>query len=181
MLCQKCKKNNAGVFYKEIKNGESKNFAYCQSCAEEAQKNGEISLGNETALPPNLMKELDNLFAGIFSSSGTYPQNKSAVAPSSKATEKCCDLCKITVAEIAASGKVGCPKCYETFDDELCGSIKRIHGNVSHTGRAPKLLKDKFDKKRRLRALKLEMQTAIETQEFEKAASLRDEIRSLEA
>jgi Uncharacterized protein with conserved CXXC pairs len=175
MLCQKCKKNNAGVFYKEIKNGETKSFAYCSACAEEAQKSGEISFGVDI-VPSGLMKDIDSLITGIFST-----QSKGEPTSPSKAREKSCDLCKITIAEIASSGKVGCPKCYDTFADELAGSIKRIHGNVSHTGRTPKLLKDKFDKKKRLRTLKSELQSAIESQEFEKAASLRDEIRALES
>lgn len=191
MLCQKCKKNNANIFYKETVNGETKSFSYCSECADEAQKNGEINFNMDNPFSSGFFKpfaNLDNLLGSMLSVAYPFSQNQGkgsisaegTVSPPSKANEKHCDMCGITLNELAREGKAGCPKCYETFSSELSDSLRRIHGNVAHTGRAPKLLKDRLNKNKRLRTLKNELQSAIESQEFEKAASIRDEIRSLE-
>lgn len=185
MLCQKCKKNNADVFYKETKNGETKSFAFCSQCAEEVQNSNMLNFTADSIFSSDsfFMKpfeNLDSLLGSMFSYPYTQNQNKTAPAQTLKQNQKQCDMCKITFNELAAEGKVGCPKCYDTFAEELNASLNRIHGNVTHIGRTPKLLKDKLNKNKRLRFLKAELQTAIETQEFEKAVSIRDEIRSLE-
>jgi len=52
--------------------------------------------------------------------------------------EKRCTLCGSTFEDIAASGKIGCAKCYEVFENELAGTIEKIHGRAVHSGRAPK-------------------------------------------
>ena len=63
MLCEKCKKNEATVFYRENVNGKEKNYSLCQKCAEKLEKKGEISFSttisaysirfSEACLPPN--------------------------------------------------------------------------------------------------------------------------------
>lgn len=184
MLCQKCKKNNANVFYKETVNGQTKSYAYCAQCAEEAQKNGEVNFNMESPFDSEFFKpfqSIDNILGSIFSAPhGQLSGGKNAIESPARSSEKKCGLCGATIRDLAREGKTGCPKCYETFTDELADSISRIHGNVTHIGRAPKLLKDKLDRTKKLRQLKSELQKAIEAQEFEKAAELRDNIRTLE-
>ena len=89
------------------------------------------------------------------------------------AVTKVCTLCGATVNDIIRTGKIGCAKCYEIFQNELDQIIKSIHGNVTHTGRAPGELG-------KMNTLKKELKEAINLQEFEKAAVLRDKIKNLE-
>jgi protein arginine kinase activator len=77
-------------------------------------------------------------------------------------------------------GKTGCPECYTTFGEELGATIRSIHGNVKHAGRAPARLRKDREKQDRLAALRKQMQEAITSENFEQAAKLRDEIRALE-
>ena len=93
---------------------------------------------------------------------------------------KKCEGCGSTWQEIAKSGKVGCPLCYGTFGDELERSIRSIHGNVTHAGRAPAARLAALEKKNRMVNLKSALKTAIEAENFEEAARLRDEIRAME-
>ena len=58
--------------------------------------------------------------------------------------------------------------------------IKRIHGNVSHIGRAPSKFKRQNDKKKVLADLKKQLEEAIKGEEYENAAVLRDKIRGIE-
>ncbi|MBI5124560.1 MAG: UvrB/UvrC motif-containing protein, partial [Candidatus Omnitrophica bacterium] len=58
--------------------------------------------------------------------------------------------------------------------------LKRIHGSDRHIGKVPlkggKTIKDT----RTLQDLKVQLEKAIQTEEFEEAAKLRDKIRDLE-
>ncbi len=82
-------------------------------------------------------------------------------------TEKTCPLCHATFRSFSKDGKVGCPECYRTFSRELESTIRSIHGNVRHIGR---------QKQDELNSLKAQLKTAIEEENFELAATLRDQI-----
>ena len=75
-----------------------------------------------------------------------------------------CRKCGASFEEISRSGKVGCAECYRTFRNQLLPSIQRIHGKP----------------KTPLEEKKEALQKAIQEQNFEQAAVLRDEIREME-
>ena len=58
---------------------------------------------------------------------------------------------------------------------------RSIHGNVKHVGRAPLRMRKDREKKDKLTELRNQMKAAIEAENFELAASLRDEIRTMES
>lgn len=82
--------------------------------------------------------------------------------------------------DIAKTGKVGCAQCYETFFDDLLPSIRRIHGNTRHTGKLAGSAGKELRVVNELEQARQELHDAIEKQEFEKAAKLRDRIKELE-
>nr|MBQ4318872.1 UvrB/UvrC motif-containing protein [Clostridia bacterium] len=157
MLCNKCNKNKATVFFKQVVNGSVKEAALCPECA------ASMGILKQAAAPSSF-----DLISGLF---GDSPRRVS--------TAKVCPGCGASYGEIASHGKVGCAKCYETFRGELTPTIVGIHGRVRHTGRAPKEYKAKLDAKKQLDELGAKLASAIEKQEFEEAAKLRDEIRRL--
>ena len=171
MLCERCKKNNASFFYNETVNGKTTSFALCQECARELEKEGKISFSHHAHDPFSHFADVDDLFSGFFGSP------KKAAVP---ANEKRCTLCASSFPEIVKNGKVGCAKCYEVFADELERTIRSIHGNVKHIPRATPEQKEENEKKAKISELKNELKTAIEKEEFERAAALRDEIKKLE-
>ena len=170
MLCEKCKKNTATVFYRETVNGKTKSWSLCQECADELEKKGEISLDTESFW--------SDPFADVFG--GGLLQSFFGL-PAARRTEigKTCTLCGATFDDLVREGKVGCPKCYEIFGDELEDSIRRIHGTSSHTGRVPSRLAAGFDRKKKIAALEKDLKTAIKEERFEDAAAMRDELKSL--
>ncbi|MBQ8208879.1 MAG: UvrB/UvrC motif-containing protein [Clostridia bacterium] len=172
MLCEKCKKNNAAFFFEENINGKKRSFALCSSCAEEMKKNGELqsgeSLFDSLGFPSSLH---DSLFGSLFASPAKAMQI---------GTKKTCPGCGSTLEDFRRLGKAGCSECYRTFSAELEPTIRSIHGNAKHTGRAPAKEKAKHEKENELKALKIELKSAIENEEFEKAAQLRDKIKSIE-
>jgi protein arginine kinase activator len=90
-----------------------------------------------------------------------------------------CPDCGISLTDISKTGRVGCPECYSHFSERLNHYIRRIHGPAVHTGRIPKSAGGHLVQKRRITELKNALQGAVERQEFELCAELRDEIAAL--
>jgi protein arginine kinase activator len=169
MKCEICNEKEATLFYEETVNGKHRSFHLCRACAEQLRAEGKLKAGlpeEGTALSyPDLLGELFGL-----------PRRREAA----EAGKRCPD-CGSSLQELAAAGKAFCPGCYAAFEKELLGSIRSVHGNVTHTGRAPAARRARDEKRNRINELKAALKTAIEAEDFEKAAELRDEIRSLEA
>lgn len=173
MLCDKCKKNEATIYYTEIVGGEKTEMHYCEECASECTNfqfkysgsNKELSLGD--------------LLSSIL---GNYYNNQ-PVKEESKAAVTKCNQCGMTYDEFLQGGKFGCAGCYASFGKQLEKSIRQIHGASSHVGKRPKGFVSKTDKilsdLSEVERLSIQLQDAVEKEEFEKAAKLRDKIRAL--
>ena len=172
MLCEKCKKRTATVFYNEILNGKMRSFSLCGECAAKLRERGDLqdvtSMVNSFADPFSVMqKDFFNGFFGI-------PILKSV--PEARK----CPTCGFTYSTIAKSGGVGCPDCYVTFRTELTGLIQSLHGSVSHTGSIPSRYRARQERTEQLKKLRLQLQERIDYEDYEQAVVLRDEIRKLE-
>lgn len=178
MLCEKCKKKDASVFYEETINGKTRSYSLCGECAKAMKQNGEISLGEDlggSLFGASHFGSLsDNLFGSLF-----------GLPEVARTSRKLCPLCHSSFEDLRRSGKAGCPSCYRTFATELESTLRSIHGNVKHVGRAPtkieKAAEEPPKEKSRLEELREELARAIAEENFERAATLRDEIRTLES
>ena len=171
MLCQKCKKNEATVYYKENINGRVTEYNLCPECAAELETNGVLHLDSHAEdLFGDRMFDFSPLISGFFG--GALGAGKA---------EKRCPVCGSTFADIAKSGHIGCPECYNVFEKELSSTVNQLHGAAKPTGRSPKRFGEKHMREEKIAALKAELQKAIGEQAFEYAAELRDEIKALES
>lgn len=173
MLCEKCKKNEATVYYRETVNGKTKSWSLCQDCFNELQQanHGKQELANFWNEP------FEDFFGNDFLHSLLSPMGGNQFW----SEEKRCSLCGASFDDIVAEGKVGCPKCYETFEKELEESVRRIHGTSSHTGRVPGKLKAKFDQKKKIAELERQQKEAVKNENYEEAARIRDELKALKS
>jgi len=157
MMCEKCGKNPATTHVKTVINGVIRQNHLCSYCA---AKEGYNSFGNLS---------LANLLTSMFSDTA-----------SGNTISRRCECCGSSFSDIVESGRVGCSECYETFREELLPSLNRLHGKALHVGTAPvKEISPKETLEQKIANLKADMQKAIESEDFEKAAKLRDEIKSL--
>lgn len=166
MLCERCGKYQATTILTQTINGVTKTEHICSECA---HKSG-----------------IDNFFDGF--SLGSFINS---FGGAQSYTEKRCPKCGSSFDEIRENGKIGCANCYSFFRNELLPTINNIHGKALHIGKTPhgyiKQIEEKSEVKAEasapfeLERLKLELKKAIDSQEFEKAASLRDKIKELEA
>lgn len=173
MLCQKCKKNNATIHYRENINGKVTEYSLCADCAAELERDGVIKFENPFS---------DFMRDGIFDFASVLPSFFTSLNHALGSGEtKRCPVCGSTFSDIARTGHIGCPQCYETFADELAATVNQLHGTSKPQGRIPKRFGEKQNREAEINALKEEQKKAIEAQEFEKAAELRDKIKALEA
>lgn len=161
MLCQNCGKHEATTHLKRIVNGQAAELHLCSSCA------GKLGYGE-------VFSPFDMGFGGLFGNLFSQGQNLLGGE-----TVVRCEKCGATYRDIAESGKVGCADCYKLFAERLAPSLQRIHGKTRHSGKVPGDVQ-RSDVQSHLESLRLKMAKAIETQNFEEAAKLRDEIRAAE-
>ncbi len=157
MICNNCNKREASVYYKQNINGSIKEYALCPECA------AKLNVGLDNSAVHNLFGSF------FFPYNGTMPKEV-----------KKCTLCSSSFEDIRRSGKVGCAECYEVFKKELEPMVSNIHGRALHRGRGPGNEEKKEEKTADIQRLKQELQAAIEAEEYEKAAKIRDEIREKE-
>ena len=81
---------------------------------------------------------------------------------------------------IKKKGRLGCSQCYASFKTHIIPLVKKIHSSTHHKGKLPRTLPEAVIISRRLSSLKDRLARAIQLEEYEEAAGLRDKIRDLE-
>lgn len=175
MKCQKCQKNEATTHIKRVINGQFEEYNLCAECA------AEMGYGN---FFHDLASSFEDDFNSLF---GTFFEN--ALPARTQATR--CETCGSSYTDIQRTGMMGCADCYRIFNGEIMPTIRRIHGNTTHCGKnsaayraektksaSEKIEENKPESERD--KLQAELDSAIENQEFERAAELRDRIKAME-
>ncbi|HIA73646.1 MAG TPA: hypothetical protein EYO20_07025 [Gemmatimonadetes bacterium] len=161
-LCDNCGSRPATVNLTQIENNEMFSYHLCEDCAAEK--------GLETTSEPSGSSPLPDFLAQI----GDEPKGEGD--PDSE-----CSFCGLTLTVFRETGRLGCPHCYETFESHLRRLLRRVHGGTKHVGKIylpPDPTVSEMEK--RMEALRRKLHRAVEAEDFERAAELRDRIRSLE-
>jgi len=161
MLCDVCGKNPATVHLTEILNDQMTELHLCEECAQQKSMAMEQQFG------------LSDLLAGMADSE--KPEKETDSLKNLK-----CPNCGLNYADFKKIGRLGCGECYNAFKKYLGPLLKRIHGSTQHTGKSPlrvtKVLKKRID----IQELRNRLNKAIESEAFEEAAKIRDQIKELE-
>lgn len=161
MVCDACKQQQATVHLTEIVNDQMTELHLCEACANQKGAQVESHFG------------LSDLLAGLADFGKTGAVEEEAVT-------KTCPNCGMTYDDFRKVGRLGCGECYTTFKRSLSSLLKRIHGSTHHMGKVPARLVKPPTTKLELAELKRRLERAIDMEEFEEAAHLRDQIRELE-
>jgi len=156
-LCQVCEKNNATIHFTKIINGNVEERHLCDLCAK-----------NNNDLDFDLPFSFQKIFTGLIDS---IQEGQAKVKNIS------CPKCGLTYERFMKNGKFGCSNCYEVFKEDVESLLKGIHGHNEHNGKIPKRANKSILQKREIETLRIDLQNAIEDEDFEKAALLRDEIK----
>lgn len=179
MLCDKCNQREARVYYTEIINGQKKEQHLCEECATEFTRFNSAITNSDF-----LSGILSSLFGGYYLQDDDEQVGNEKIDTIQRNINIAkCSNCGTTYEEVVKNGKLGCYKCYKEFGISLSSTIKKIQGTNQHTGKIPKGYVSKTDKiisdLSQVQKLSLKLQEAIEKEEFEEAAKLRDLIREL--
>ena len=164
MVCDACKQQQATVHLTEIVNDQMTELHLCEACANQKGAQVESHFG---------LADLLSGLAEMGKPQETREEHEDTAA-------KTCPSCGMTYEDFRKVGRLGCAECYGTFKRNLASLLKRIHGSPHHLGKTPASLVKPQKAKTELAELKQQLEQAIEREEFEKAAQVRDQIREME-
>ncbi len=161
MRCDQCGENEAVIHLTQIVDNQMGTFHLCEMCAAEKGLEPEPKMEN---VP------LTDFLAQMSQESPPTPSETGA-----------CEFCGLTLRDFKKSGRLGCPHCYVTFDEHLRGLFRQLHGATQHVGKVY-LPPDPTEAERteQVTRLRRKLDGAVQREEFERAAQLRDQIRELE-
>jgi protein arginine kinase activator len=161
MLCDQCGENEAIIHLTTIQNNQLTTSHLCEGCAAEKGMEPGVTAGN---LP----------LTDFLTQTGKALAETSIVAGP-------CAYCGMKLEEFKKKGRLGCPHCYVTFDTHLRNLLRRLHGNGQHIGKVylpPN--PSETQRQDRLAGLRRKLDHAVESEDFEQAARIRDMIKGLE-
>ncbi len=161
MLCSICKEKEAKFHYTNIAGDKVQKVDLCEACAK--------SKGMDN---PTGFSFADELF-GLGASQ--------EIEQAGGETGLKCPACGFTQADFKKAGRLGCAECYQTFAEPLEGLLKTMHKGTRHVGKVPESLRQSSSVSDRLKSLQKKLAKAIEAEDFEQAAVLRDEIKQATA
>ncbi len=161
MLCENCQKREATYHVTQTINGHKTEKHLCGQCAQEKQNKGQSY---------SIFEMLQNDFFKNMMDFGNIGYK-----------EERCEHCGMSYYDFNQRGKFGCAQCYTQFKDQVTPLIQRLQGSVIYEGKLPEKRKNAMKKNSEIKKLRDELDRAIKAEEFEKAVSLRDMIKALEA
>lgn len=158
MLCESCQKNEATVHLTQVVEETVKKVHLCEACAA------------KSGLDLHAPLSISDLLMGL----------GKAAEPEPDGSEKACPRCHMRPSDYKKTGRLGCPDCYEAFAAALAPLIKGMHRHEQHVGKVPSgtmppavpaAAKDERT------ALERQLAKAIEDENYEEAAQLRDRLQ----
>lgn len=158
MQCCVCKDREAKVHLTQIVGDKMQKVDLCEECAKAKGVNDPAGFS------------LADLLLGLGAS-----QEMEQAAGSGDLK---CPHCGFTQADFKKAGRLGCSECYVTFAEGLEGLLKSMHKGTKHLGKAPQSLQQSRDLSDKLKSLQKKLDKAVEDENFEQAAQIRDEIKN---
>ncbi len=163
MICEECKQNPATIHLQQTINNVKITKKLCNQCIKKYEESV-FSLGNNFSV--------QDLFKGMF---------KPVMHTVGGHSVHACHDCGLSYQDFNRTGKLGCGSCYTAFKNQLEPLLRRMHGTSKHIGKAVPGSGARMEMNKRLKGLRDVLATHIANEEYEQAARVRDEIRSLEA
>jgi protein arginine kinase activator len=162
MLCDACRESDAVIQVTQVTESPVRQLNLCEKCA--------AKRGIETQLSLPKQPLTDFILA---------VQQKALPASDADATR--CSFCQGTLRDFKNTGRLGCAYCYGAFEANLRDLLRRVHGESRHKGKqyvAP--VETPAEGATVLAELRDRLKRAIDQEQFEEAAKLRDQIRVIE-
>jgi protein arginine kinase activator len=159
MNCERCKKQVATVHVTEIIKNQKIEKHLCDDCA------------REEGIAIKAQISIQDVLQGMLQAHQTAGEDAKLACPD----------CGLTYAEFRSQGRLGCPHDYEAFRGPLAEVLRHVHGATEHLGKMPRRAGSGLKEQRELMHLRRRLQQAVEKEQYEEAARLRDLLREKEA
>ena len=160
-LCQTCKQNPATIHFTEIRNEEKRELHVCEACAESQG----IAARPRDGQPPDDARP---------------PGQGRCKRPPRTPAPRCPDV-RHLLRRVPREGPARLPERLRVLRGALTPLLEKIHGSSEHRAACPAGSLDAAGSANdRLLRLRRELQEAVEGEQYEEAARLRDEIRRVE-
>ena len=164
MSCDQCHEREAVIHLTQIVNEQVTTLHLCERCAAET--------GVES--PASVAKTPLGSFLAAMG------KGLPDAVPVARAGENC-PCCGASLQDFRESGRLGCAECYLAFEVPLRDLLRRLHGSTHHVGERYAERDGAAPEARQTTAeLREQLRLAVETENFELAAELRDRLRVME-
>jgi protein arginine kinase activator len=164
MTCSQCQEREAVMELTQVANGQVTKVHLCEQCAAERGLENAASLGKSP-----LASYIAAMGQGL----------NDPIPAGGIEIPFVCRSCGATLQDFRESGRLGCPDCYRTLGEPLRELLRRLHGATRHTGEryavpgaAPASVTGQSSLE-----LREQLKRAIESEDFERAALLRDQLK----
>jgi len=160
MICDMCKLNEAKISVEQVADGVTKNIYLCPVCSQR------LGFGM-------FSKTIDISITKIL---GSDDKDNDDGRKSDQ-----CPVCGLSFREIESKKMMGCPECFSFFKAEIMEILGKKKKNLKYSGFiTDEQSSETFFETHSSEELHEELKKAVETEDYERAAALRDEIKALE-
>jgi len=162
MKCDACGLRDALIHVRQMQKNGFQELHLCEECAQERgfirEEDSEVSVGD--------------LLAGLIEGASAQAETQSPAV---------CPRCGLAAAEFRKRGRAGCSDCYEAFGGDLKRILAQMAPRPRHAGKLPREAAGTAAGTEDREELAAELRAAVEGEDYERAARLRDRIRDLDA
>jgi protein arginine kinase activator len=162
MKCEICGLKDAVIHIRQIQKDLMHELHICEECAQEKG----LIREEDSELP------IANLLSGLL-------EGKDMTG--AVEVKDACPRCGMKASEFRKQGKLGCPECFVAFEKDVKSIVSQMAARPRHSGKLPLSLASEHASSAEAENMREELKEAIEREDYELAARLRDKLRESEA
>jgi protein arginine kinase activator len=161
MKCEICGLKDAVIHIRQIQKDLVHELHICEECAQEKG----LMREEDSELP------IANLLSGLL-------EGKDLAGAAE--VKEACQKCGMKASEFRKQGKLGCPECVRAFEKDVRSIVSQMAARPRHTGKSPRAAAGDQAASVKGDGLRDELREAIDREEYELAAQLRDRLREMD-
>jgi protein arginine kinase activator len=161
MKCEICGLKDAVIHIRQIHKDLIHELHICEECAQEKG----LIREEESELP------IANLLSGLLEGRDMTGAGE---------VKEACPRCGMKASEFRKQGKLGCAECFSAFQKDVKAIVSQMAARPHHTGRLPRSFAGSFGTSFENGELREALRQAVEKEDYEEAARLRDRIQEID-
>ena len=156
--CERCSSPATVHITEVLGEGKFEEHHVCEQCFKQYNLEAQGKVPGKALTPASAVAELDESLFG----------------------QQECPDCGIKFVDFRNNHRLGCSRDYQVFHAELLPLLENIHGDTRHCGKTPRRYPQTKIAEAELLQLRQRLKRAVEREDYEEAARLRDQIRTVE-